>query len=75
MNSLTYPYTSTPSTQYGTCDAVAYAMCDDSEDCPGGVDEQGCSTNSCQDGSQYPDIVKCDGLNDCDDGSDELNCQ
>jgi hypothetical protein len=57
------------------CDALANRACDGAQDCPGNIDEIGCSTNRCVDSLlPFPDAFKCDGFPDCADGTDENGC-
>ena len=57
------------------CSALAYGMCDGFDACSievgSSVDEIGCDTNSCDDGTNYPDAVTCDGTSDCVNEKDE----
>lgn len=49
-------------------------LCDGSEECAGGEDEQNCES-ACEDGSAPASTVTvCDGKKDCKDGSDEAGC-
>lgn len=69
----------------GDCIENAW-VCDGSNDCPSGEDEQHCEHThaSCrdndqfmcrQDGSCVPLSYICNGIKECPDGSDELGCQ
>ena len=68
----------TPQTQTSIapiCSALAYGSCDGIDQCTNEVgsdaDEAGCTENYCNDGSSFPNAVKCDGIPDCLTGEDE----
>ncbi|RUS87345.1 hypothetical protein EGW08_004887, partial [Elysia chlorotica] len=58
-------------------------VCDGTEDCFGGADEQNCAETEacrvdqyrCEDGQCINGTLTCDGFADCNDFSDEISCQ